>query len=147
MEKSREPSMSITRVPGWPAVVLGGCFVIAVTSVRAAPVVVRDTDFDLADYDVVELETGDLSPLPQPDGFGRITVTRETGKSSGAPGDYFARVEMEGYDTTGSTGYGQLNALLLWKQPIDSRSACSARPRDRRRAPAASGPAASTGGS
>jgi len=105
------------------AIVLAGSLALLATAVRAAPVVVGDTDFDLADYDVVEIETGDLSPLPQPDGFGRVTVTREIGGSSGTADDAFARVEMEGYDTTGSTGYGQLNALLLWKQPVDPATA------------------------
>jgi hypothetical protein len=93
------------------------------TAAFAAPVVIADTDLDLAEYDVLEIETGDVTPLPEPDGIGTITVTRETGGSSGAPGDAYVRVRMEGYDTTGSTGYGQLTSLLLRKTPVDPAAA------------------------
>ena len=59
-----------------------------------------DADFDLADYDVLEIETGDVTPIPEPDGIGRIEVTRSTPGSTGQVGDGFARVLIQGYDTT-----------------------------------------------
>src|SRR5262245_25980497 len=75
-------------------------------------VCVSDPDFDLANYDVVEIETGDVTPIPQPDGIGRIEVTRETPGSTGQAGDGFARILIQGYDTSGSTGYGQIAAIV-----------------------------------
>src|SRR5262245_889766 len=84
----------------------------------AAPVhalVVADADFDPASYDIVEIETGDVTPIPRPDGIGRTSVTRATPGSSGAAGDGFARIEIEGYSTVGSTGYGQIAVVVLKK--------------------------------
>ena len=112
-------TFSMTRVAG---ILLAG-LVAAPTPGFAAPVLIGDTDFDLANYDVLEIETGDVTPLPQPDGIGRITVTRTTAGSTGAGTDGYLRIEMEGYDTTGSTGYGQLNSLILRKQTIDPAAA------------------------
>lgn len=89
----------------------------------AAPVLVGDAEFDLGAYDVLEIETGDVTPLPEPDGLGRIAVTRETPGTTGSAGDFFARIEIVGYDTTGSTGYGQMNAILLLKEAIDPAAA------------------------
>ena len=89
----------------------------------AAPVVIGDTDFDLANYDVLEIETGDVTPIPQPDGIGKITVTREMAGTTGAGNDAYLRIEIQGYDTTGSTGYGQLASVVLRKQTVDPAAA------------------------
>src|SRR5262245_48754123 len=82
-------------------------------------VCMSDADFDLGNYDILEIETGDVTPIPQPDGIGRIEVTRSTPGSSGQADDGFARVLIQGYDTSGSTGYGQIAAVVLRKTPID----------------------------
>src|SRR5262245_42248236 len=89
----------------------------------SAAEVVSDTDFNLAGYDVLEIETGDVTPIPQPDGIGRIEVTRSTPGSSGQAGDGFVSVLIQGYDTSGSTGYGQIAAVVLQKTSIDPAAA------------------------
>jgi hypothetical protein len=89
----------------------------------SAAVVRKDADFDLAGYDILEVETGDVTPIPQPDGIGRIEVTRSTPGSSGQAGDGFVRILIQGYDTSGSTGYGQIAAIALQKPLIDPAAA------------------------
>ena len=89
----------------------------------SAALMVTDTEFDLAGYDVLEVETGDVTPIPQPDGIGRIEVTRSTPGSSGQAGDGFVSVLIQGYDTSGSTGYGQIAAIVLQKTSIDPAAA------------------------
>lgn len=101
---------------------------LALAVLRAAPalsatVVITDDQFDLAAYDIAEIETGNVMPLPEPDGIGRIEVNREEPGSTGVPGDGFARILIQGYDTTGSTGYGQIAAVVLRKTPIDPAAA------------------------
>jgi uncharacterized membrane protein len=88
-----------------------------------ATVLITDDQLDLGAWDVAEIETGDVTPVPGPDGIGRIEVTRAEPGSTGLPGDGFARTLIQGYDTSGSTGYGQIAAVVLWKTPIDPAAA------------------------
>jgi hypothetical protein len=82
----------------------------------AAALVRGDSDFDLSGYDVIEVETGNVTPRPQPDGIGTITVTRQaSGGASGA----FARIVIAFHASAGSTGYGGIHAVVLRKELID----------------------------
>ena len=90
-------------------------FILLLLAAPVRALVIADPDFDPANYDVLEIETGDVTPVPQPDGIGRTSVIRATPGRSGVAGDGFARIEIEGYNTTGSTGYGQIAVVVLKK--------------------------------
>lgn len=85
----------------------------------AAPLVVADGEFDLAGYDVVEVEGGDIMPVPRPDGIGITTVIREP--SGGASGAYL-KIRTEFYPAPGASGYGSIWAVLLRRGSIDPAS-------------------------
>lgn len=91
----------------------------------ATALVVADSDFDLTQYDVLEIETGDVTPLPDPvQGSGTASVSRDSPGPSGAASDSFLNVRLEVFDTrcgpgSCSTGYGGVTAVIVRKDLVD----------------------------